>query len=284
MPLAYYAREARQAFWEEHWAGHDTAEAVRQAQASPLTTMIAEALPARGRVVEAGCGLGQYVILMDRAGRPVVGVDWSLRGLGHLRAAAPSARVAAMELTRLGFRSSSFDAYVSLGVVEHDPAGPEAIVAEARRVLAPRGVLLVSVPYVNGLRRLGGWWIRRRNRGLACRGGSFYQYAFGRGEFHARLARLGFRVVSARPYDPARVLRRWRRRLGGAASPPRPDESPPAASPARSRITPALPAAEPGRRDAPLWRRLGRALLYTPPALALLGHMVLFVAIREDGA
>ena len=46
-------------------------------------------------------------------------------------------------------------AYLSLGVVEHDPAGPDAILAEARARAGRRAAwLLLSVPYWNGVRRL----------------------------------------------------------------------------------------------------------------------------------
>jgi len=53
-----------------------------------------------------------------------------------------------MDLRELGFRPGVFAAYISLGVVEHDPAGPDAILREAWRLLEPGGVLLLSVPYI----------------------------------------------------------------------------------------------------------------------------------------
>ncbi len=261
MPLAYYAVEAKRAFWEEHWAGRDVAEALRGAEASPLTAAIEAALPARGPVLEAGCGVGQYVVLFRRRGRAMVGVDWSTDALRRTRAVFPATPLATMDLGQLGLRSGAFAAYISLGVVEHDPAGPDRILREARRVLAPGGVLVISVPFVNGVRRLGASWIRRDNEARSRRGASFYQFAFGRAEFESRLRSHGFRVISARPYDPARILRRWLWR-------PRPD------GPARE----ASGAA--GRSGL---RALARRALYAHPALLLLGHMILFVAARDEG-
>ncbi len=240
--------------------------------------MIESALPAGGPALEAGCGLGQYVVLLRRRGHVAFGVDWSLSGLRQAREFSPPAPVAAMDLGRLGFPAGTFAAYISLGVVEHDPRGPDEIVTEARRVLRPQGVLVISVPYLNGARRAGAWWIRRANAALARRGGSFYQYAYGRAEFRSRLDGLGFRVVSAWPYDPARIVRRWlRRRLGAGGSGQ--DAAPgPAATPGV--------VATPGAATTPAVRSglggLARSILYSRPVLALLGHMILFVAIRDD--
>jgi hypothetical protein len=47
--------------------------------------------------------------------------------------------LAASDLRSLAVRTGVVAAYVSLGVVEHDPDGRGAILAEASRVLAPGG-------------------------------------------------------------------------------------------------------------------------------------------------
>src|SRR4030095_7470758 len=106
-----------------------------------------------------------------------------------------------------------FDAYISLGVVEHDPEGPAAILREAHRVRRGGGTLVLSVPYVNAARRLGARWIRRRNRRLQEAGGQFYQFVLTRTEARAFIEDNGFRVLRATPYDPARLPAGWVRRL-----------------------------------------------------------------------
>jgi SAM-dependent methyltransferase len=175
--------------------------------------------------------------------------------------------LAASDLRALAVRSGALAAYVSLGVVEHDPTGPDAILAEARRVLAPGGALVISVPYVNGLRRLGAPWISRRQAALARHGAQFYQYAFSRRELLAALARHGFTPLVARPYDPARVLRAGLRAVRGAcreAAVPVGDARPPS----------------PAARSGGGIKALARRTLYSEPALRLLGHMLLVVAHR----
>ena len=88
-----------------------------------------------------------------------MGVDWSVDAVATARKTA-EAPLAAAELTALPLRDGAAAAYVSLGVAEHDPSGPDAILAEARRVLAPGGALVVSTPYVNGIRRLATPYLR----------------------------------------------------------------------------------------------------------------------------
>ncbi len=269
--ITYFSPVPTHSFWEDHWAGHSVEELLRDARRSPLTGLIEGALPPRGALLEAGCGLGQYVLLFRERERRAVGVDRTFEPLRECRKASPGAPVALMDLRRLGFRPGAFSAYLSLGVVEHDPEGPDAILREARRVLEPGGVLILSVPYVNGVRRLGTWWIRRRNRRLRAAGGEFYQFAFSRSEARAFLERNGFRVRSVSPYDPGRLLRRWGRRLGLLATPG------PAPAPAHGAAGGSL------RTDSlsPL-ARLARRLLYLRAGLALFGHMILFVAVKAD--
>ena len=272
MTLAYYSVAAREEFWTEHWGGHSVEELLAVARLSPLTPLITRSLPAHGRVLEAGCGLGQYVLLLRERGWQVMGADWSVEALAACRRVEP-APLAAMELRALAVRDGAVAAYVSLGVVEHDPDGPDAILSEARRVLAPGGVIVVSVPYLNGVRRLAAPYLRRRGRRIAERGGSFYQYAFSRGELMNVLRRHGFTPRAAHPYDPVRIVRSGLRSMGGLDGPPKPPTlgSTPA-KPGRSSI------AVSGRRSA--LRDAVRALFYTEPALRLLGHMLLVVAVK----
>ena len=261
--LTYYSTRAHEDFWTEHWGGHTVDELLAVARVSPLTALITAALPPAGLVLEAGCGLGQYVILLRERGWRAAGVDTSVDALAACRRAA-AVPLAASDLRALAIRNGALAAYISLGVVEHDPAGPDAMLAEARRVLAPAGTLVLSVPYVNGLRYLGAPWIRRRQAALSRHGGTFYQYAFSRRELLVAVRRQGFTPLAARPYDPARVLRAAVRTLGGRR---RPEVAWREASP-------------PTTRDRGWLGALVRRGLYSEPTLRLLGHMLLVVARR----
>ena len=273
MPLAFYSRAATQEFWSEHWGGQDVPGLLRVARGSPLTALIEAALPAGGRMLEAGCGLGQYVVLLRERGRAVIGADWSLDALRRGRAAAPATPLTVMDLARLALRPGALDAYISLGVVEHDPGGPDAIVAEAARVLAPGGRLVLSVPYWNGARRLTAPYLLREARRLRAAGGQFYQFAFSRREMRAFLEAHGFHVLRFHPYDPARLFRGAVRRWLPLAL----DGDVAAAGAPTTRGGPFGDHVGAGRRLRGVLKRL----LYSPPALRLFAHMILAVAVKR---
>jgi SAM-dependent methyltransferase len=269
MPLAYYSARADEEFWSEHWGQHSVDELLAVAKRSPLTRLIVDALPPRDRgpVLEAGSGLGQYVILLRERGWRVLGADGSAQALATCRRAAPVPLMRA-ELGRLPVPDAALAAYVSLGVVEHDPDGPDRIVAEAARVLMPGGVVVLSVPYWNGVRRVGAPWVRRQNRALARRGGRFYQFAFSRREVAGILARHGFAVTAMHPYDPARLLRRWATRRMRAAL-----TSSPSAPSARGDGA--------AGRDPSGVRGMVRSALYAGPVLKVLAHMILAIGVKR---
>ena len=262
--LAYYSVAARQEFWTEHWGGHTVAELLAVARASPLTELVTGALPPTGLVLEAGCGLGQYVLLLRERGRRAVGADWQRRGARRL---PPGGAGAPRRHGSLGARPppGTVAAYVSLGVVEHDPDGPDAHPGRGPAGAGAGRRRWFSVPYWNGARRLGAPWIAR-GAGPRCAraGGQFYQYAFSRRELLAALGRHGLRdprpaPLRSRASSPRpRAARAARPSDGGrAGGGSRPAAGRRARRAARGR-PPALytpPGAAPPRPHAPRRRR-----------------------------
>jgi SAM-dependent methyltransferase len=246
-------------------------EAVAVAERTPLTPLIERHLPPGGPLLEAGCGLGQYVLLLRARGHAAVGVDWSLEAVR--KGSGAGAPLAVMDLRALGVRDGSVATYLSLGAAEHDPDGPHRILAEAARVLRPGGVLLVSVPYWNSVRRLFAPFILRRNNRIRLGGGQFYQFAFTRREFRTLLGAHGFALRALHPYDPGRLLRKS---LGWLARRFRPGRGV-VGSPGRGGVR----SVPDGERPRAWARWLAGRLLYTAPMLRLFGHMILAVAIKR---
>jgi SAM-dependent methyltransferase len=94
------------------------------------------------RVLDAGCGTGYGAEDLARAGARVVAVD--------LAAAWPAANgqgpvYCRASVDAMPFRDGSFDLVAAFEVIEH-LRNWRAFLREARRVLAPQGLLLVSTP------------------------------------------------------------------------------------------------------------------------------------------
>ncbi len=100
----------------------------------------------QGRVLDVGCGTGQFAarIQQERPDVGVVGCDFSEGMLQHARERLPAGSWIQGDAGRLPFQSSVFDAVVSTEAFHWFPDQPAAL-AEFRRVLRPGGTLLLAL-------------------------------------------------------------------------------------------------------------------------------------------
>ena len=98
------------------------------------------------RALDLGCGGGDFTELLARAGADAVGVDVAEAALARARAAHPEL---AFELATLDaplpFADSRFELVWASEVIEH-VADTARWLSEVRRVLVPRGRLLLTTP------------------------------------------------------------------------------------------------------------------------------------------
>lgn len=206
--IAWFKAGADAQFWDHHWQGHLTRDNYRvfqQGHLGPFEGAFTRNLPKTGKILEAGCGMGQYVMALRARGYEVEGVEYGAATVKTVNEMWPGLPVTKGDVRRLEVRDGYYSAYISLGVVEHASEGPDEYLREAGRVLKPHGVAFLSVPFVNRLRQLKRWagLYGKLQTGSA----GFYQYAFDRGEFGDILRRHGFRLWETIPYDGQSGLR-----------------------------------------------------------------------------
>jgi SAM-dependent methyltransferase len=100
-------------------------------------------LPARARILDAGCGSGRNMLELARHG-VVTGVELSETSV-ELARARDAGEVLAGSVLEMPFGADSFDLAVSLDVIEHLEDDLAAL-RELRRIVAPGGALLITVP------------------------------------------------------------------------------------------------------------------------------------------
>ena len=194
--------------WDIHWRGRKGLK--EDLGNEPLWATIRDHLSIPGRVLEAGCGTGQWVQFLGKLGHDAVGVDYAPSGLEVGRAHNPNLNLLQADFRNLPFDDESFDYIVSFGAVEHDVNGPEDALREFRRILKPSGKLMCSVPCLNLYRTIGYPSLVVR-KWLKCRTTLrylwnkkdpfvFYEYIWSPREYSAILSRGGFKVLDIRGY------------------------------------------------------------------------------------
>jgi ubiquinone/menaquinone biosynthesis C-methylase UbiE len=134
---------------------------------SAIGSELRGALPG-GDVVELGCGTGLYTRAYAPACRQVLATDVSAPMVESARralAALPNVSVQLADAVATGLPAGSADAVVAVNLL-HIVPDAAAVLAEARRLLRPGGVLVVADATGEGLalRQLfaSGWRILRR--------------------------------------------------------------------------------------------------------------------------
>jgi SAM-dependent methyltransferase len=174
--------------------------------------------PGAARLLDLGAGDGVVTARLGAAAGARLAVAVDVGAPAPLAARAPTvARVTARLPEALPFRSGSVDVVVTLETIEH-VLDPDALLAEARRVLVPGGTLILSTPRLDSFLVIGSLLLGVQPPGVECSTRRRYGAPFGEqrpsGHVHlftrralaAALAANGFRLEA---YREARFSSSW---------------------------------------------------------------------------
>ncbi len=117
--------------------------------------------PARGQLLEIGCGAGNFLVRAADRGFDVTGLEYSPFAAERARRnLGGRGRVLVGEVHSLAAHSDAYDVCVLCDVIEH-VRRPDEFVRELLRLLRPGGVLLVVTPSLDSwsARVLGSRWM-----------------------------------------------------------------------------------------------------------------------------
>jgi SAM-dependent methyltransferase len=169
------------------------------------------------RIMEGGCGIGSWCEWFQERGHDAVGIEYNEEIVNKAKKFKPDVKVELGDVTDLQHPDNSFDAYISLGVVEHFENGPQQALKEAHRILKPGGLAFISVPYLTVLRRLISHPVRSVYfllRKLKNQPNYFWEYRYTKNELKRYLEEAGFEIVEAavedyEPYEKNRHVGLW---------------------------------------------------------------------------
>jgi SAM-dependent methyltransferase len=188
-------------FWSEHWGGLEIDVLKQGLERTDLWRLFKKWIPPDSVIFEAGCGPGHWVKFLEERGYKTIGLDLSRSALIKSKRSVPELNVALGDLSVTPFRDGVFDAYVSLGVIEHFEDGPDRILAEAARVVKPGGLLFFGVPYLSLAKRLHILHARQNADSKSVHRSVFYQYVMSGRELRRLLVRAGFDVLNVSCYE-----------------------------------------------------------------------------------
>lgn len=151
--LTWVGRQADFNFWDAHWLQANRG-LLYKSRLPWYVRYAIKGIQARACILEAGCGSGFIVNGLARRKFEVYGVDNAEKTIRTLRDSYPDIHFSCQDVRNLTFEDSKFDAYLSLGVIEHFADEKESlqVIKEAVRVTKPNAVVFISVPYINSLR------------------------------------------------------------------------------------------------------------------------------------
>lgn len=136
------------------WGNHVIEDEVSACSNRNIVEHFLKNLPKGEPILEAGCGLGAWVVFLSEKGYDISGIDHDEKVIERLKGWKPSLKVSSGDISRLPYGDNFFGAYISLGVVEHFEEGCEEALKEAYRVLKPGGLIFLTVPLENIFRKI----------------------------------------------------------------------------------------------------------------------------------
>lgn len=184
--------------FQEEWLSTDIEEKIQtcETEEKEILDLISKYADKNTRMLEAGCGLGNWVMYLKRKGYNIKGIDFAEKVVELIKQYDNALDVDCGDCTKLPYADKSIDMYLSFGVIEHLEEGPDAFLKEAYRVLSDDGIGIITVPNEKNSAYYK-FYSPESQKNFT----EFFEYGFTEKEFIEILDKNGFEVLEIRYHD-----------------------------------------------------------------------------------
>ncbi len=116
---------------------------------SPLLSYLIKNINYADKILEAGCGRGQWVIYLQNKGYKIVGVDFATSTMRKTKISYPDIDLVGGDINQLCFNDDSFNVILCWSVLDHIESGPLNALKELYRITKSGGFLFITIPCRN---------------------------------------------------------------------------------------------------------------------------------------
>ncbi|MEO6078093.1 MAG: methyltransferase domain-containing protein, partial [Candidatus Andersenbacteria bacterium] len=157
-----------------------------------------------GRYLDAGCGIGGWILFLSESGYTVDGIDAHPQAVRAMTEFNPDLSVKIAGSDAIPFADNTFNGVLSIGSLEYTQDSVEKSLIEFHRVLKKDGFLCVEVPLLNTLRTflyVPLKYLESIFMNMSGRQATFAYYLFGRNELEDMLMNAGFAIEAVIAHD-----------------------------------------------------------------------------------
>ncbi|HSX24989.1 MAG TPA: class I SAM-dependent methyltransferase [Candidatus Andersenbacteria bacterium] len=161
-------------------------------------------LKSHGQYLDAGCGIGGWILFLSDRGYHVQGIDAHPQAVRAMTEYDPDLSVKIASSDAIPVMDATLDGVLSIGSLEYAEGAVDQSLAEFYRVLKQDGLVCIEVPVANVLRKLFYIPLKRLEgffMSMAGRKATFAYYLFSRSEIESMLKQKGFVIDTILSHD-----------------------------------------------------------------------------------
>lgn len=161
-------------------------------------------LKKEGKYLDAGCGIGGWVLFLNEQGFLTEGIDSNSSAVRALTEYDPDIVVRIAGIDAIPYGNETFDGIISIGSLEYTEGAIEKSFQEMYRTLKKGGFICVEVPLFNTIRKVLYVPLKRLESFMKKSQGvtpDFAYYLFDRNELENMITNAGFTIDTVAAHD-----------------------------------------------------------------------------------